>query len=157
MFANIGNLYGMQLPRIPLAGNASFSISVINRNGNCITQLTANSNAVQPEWEVSDMGRTLNFSNQAVVELPDYISPNAIVTLSNGSNCSAAKRIGDDAGYLKAKQACASGAPLPASLLQVRQLYPNPSTGFSVVSRMLGTNSHRDHFSKPAGYPDRQF
>lgn len=76
------------------------------------------------------MGRTLNFSNQSVVELPDYISPNAIVTLSNGSNCSAAKRIGDDAGYLKAKQACASGAPLPARPSSGKAaLYPNPSTG----------------------------
>ncbi|HNU87871.1 MAG TPA: T9SS type A sorting domain-containing protein [Ferruginibacter sp.] len=130
VFANISNLLWYAAPQDPPCGNASFSISVINRNGNCITQLTANSNAVQPEWEISDMGRTLNFSNQSVVELPDYISPNAIVTLSNGSNCSAAKRIGDDAGYLKAKQACASGAPLPARPSSGKAaLYPNPSTG----------------------------
>jgi len=126
-FANISNVQWYAQPYLPCSA-ANFTVSVINRNGNCITQLTANSNSPKLEWEVVDMGRTLKFSNQSVVELPDYSSPNAVVTLSNGTNCSVTKRIGDDANYLKAKQACASGAALPAKTSKP-VVYPNPSTG----------------------------
>ena len=74
------------------------------------------------------MGRTYTFSNQRVVELPDYSSPNAVVTLANGNNCSVTKKLRDDNQFLKDKQACASGASLPE--LQVNPvIYPNPSTG----------------------------
>lgn len=127
VFANISNHLWYAEPKPAPCSNANFSISVINRNGNCITQLVAASNSGQLEWEVSDMGRTLRFSNQVVVELPDYSSPNAMVTLSNGVDCIVTKRIGDDADYLKARQACATGAPLP-SKTSTPVLYPNPSS-----------------------------
>src|SRR5207342_3169795 len=67
-------------------------------------------------------------TNQRVIELPDYSSPNAVVTLTNGSNCSITKKIGDDKNFLKAKQACATGGPVPEVAI-VPAIYPNPSTG----------------------------
>lgn len=127
-FSNISNLQWFAQPTIPCS-DANFTISVINRNGNCITRLTAASASRQLEWEIVDLGRTLKFSNQSEVDLPDYSSPNAVVTLKNGTNCSVTKRLSDDAKYLRAKEACASGAALPASGSLNPVIYPNPSNG----------------------------
>jgi hypothetical protein len=125
-FANISNLqwYAERKP----CSNANFTVAVINKNGNCITQLTAASNATDLKWEVYDSGRWLSFENQTAVELPNYSSPNAIVTLKNGDNCIVTKRIGDDEKFLRAKEACASGAPLP-NIGVTPVLYPIPSHG----------------------------
>ncbi len=125
-FANISNLqwYAERKP----CSNANFTAAVVNKNGNCITQLTASSGADNLQWEVYDAGRWFKFENKTVVELPDYSSPNAIVTLKNGSNCTVTKRIGDDEKFVRAKEACASGAALPyVSAKPI--LYPNPSNG----------------------------
>jgi hypothetical protein len=63
-----------------------------------------------------------------VVDLPDYISPDAVVTLTNGGGCSFTKILKSDAGYLHAKEACASGAPVAATQTSP-VLFPNPSNG----------------------------
>ncbi len=130
VFTNVSNFLWFAEPKSAPCSNADFTISVISRNGNCITQLKAvNATSTQLEWEVTDMGRNFKYSNQSVVDLPEYISPNAVVTLTNGSGCTTAKRIGDDASYLKARQSCASGAPLPAATAEGTVFSPNPSTG----------------------------
>ena len=128
IFSNISNYLWYAQPKPLPCSNADFKISVINKKGNCITQLTAVNNSGEFAWEVTDMGSTYTFSNQRVVELPDYSSPNAVVTLTNGINCSVIKKLRDDNQFLKDKQACASGAPLPDIMLNP-VIYPNPSTG----------------------------
>ena len=125
-FANISNLqwYAERRP----CSNANFTVAIIRKNGECITRLTAATNAANLKWEVYDVGRWFSFVNQTVVDLPNYSSPNAIITLSNGSNCTVTKRIGDDENFLRAKEACASGAALP-DVTATPVLYPNPSNG----------------------------
>ena len=78
--------------------------------------------------EVYDAGRWFSYQDQAIVSLPDYTSPNAIVSLSNGGNCIVTKRLSDDEKILRAREACANGAPLPTSN-STPVLYPNPSHG----------------------------
>jgi hypothetical protein len=128
VFSNISNYLWYAEPKPLPCGNADFTITAISKNGNCITRLKAVAKNGQFEWEVNDVGRTWYFSNQSVIELPDYSSPNAVVTLTNGNNCSVTKKVSDDANFLKAKQACASGAPLPEEQLDP-VIYPNPSAG----------------------------
>ncbi len=128
VFSNISNVLWYAEPKPGPCGNANFTISVINKNGKCITQLTATSNSGNLEWAVNDLGTTYTFSDQSVVELPGYISSDAVVTLTNGSNCSVTKKIGDDGEFLKTKEACAPGAAIPAKH-PAPVLYPNPSNG----------------------------
>ncbi|MEP7256077.1 MAG: T9SS type A sorting domain-containing protein [Ferruginibacter sp.] len=129
IFSNISNVLWYAQPLPAPCSNANFTISVINKNGNCITQLTAASKSAGLQWEVNDLGKAYSFANQSVVELPGYISSDAVVTLTNGSNCSVTKRIGDDAKFLKAKESCKSeAATLPANNASP-VLYPNPSNG----------------------------
>lgn len=125
-FVNISNL--LWFAEKKACTEAFFTTTLINKNGNCFTRLTTASAAVNLTWEVNDMGRILKFSNQSVVDLPDYISPNAIITLTNGTNCSFTKRLGNDEKYLRAKEACASGAAFTQPGV-IPVLYPNPSTG----------------------------
>jgi Secretion system C-terminal sorting domain len=109
--------------------NAKFTATIVNKNGNCITRLSsADKNIKSLYWEINDNGNMLKYSNQSEVDLPDNVSPKAIVTLINGENCSFTKRLMDDALYLRNKQNCASGAPL-ATASVVPSFYPNPSTG----------------------------
>ncbi len=125
-FTNISNLqwYAERKP----CSKANFSVAVINKSGSCITQLTAASAATGLKWEVYDAGRLFTYHDQAIVSLPDYSSPNAIVSLYNGGNCIVTKRLSDDEKFLRAKEACASGAPLPVNS-SIPVLYPNPSHG----------------------------
>jgi hypothetical protein len=128
VFSNISNLLWYGEPKPQPCAKADFTVSVINRKGNCITQLKAFATTGQFQWEVNDMGNIYTFSNQQTIELPDYSSPNAMVTLTNGTGCSVTKRVGDDQKFNKAKQDCASGAPLPEAFINP-VVYPNPSTG----------------------------
>ena len=125
-FANISNLqwYAERKP----CSNANFTVAVIKKNGECITRLTAAANAANLKWEIYDVGRWFKFGNQSVVDLPNYSSPNAIITLMNSSSCSVTKRIGEDESFLRAREACASGAALP-DVGAKPVLYPNPSNG----------------------------
>jgi len=128
VFANISNYLWYLAPK-PVCSNADFTISAINKKGNCITRLTAVARSGQFEWQVTDMGRTYTFGNQRTIDLPDYSSPNAIVMLTNGAGCSVTKKLRDDANFLKSKQACASGGVLLPDVGVTPLIYPNPSTG----------------------------
>jgi hypothetical protein len=127
-FANISNVQ-WYARHLAVCSNANFTVSVINKNGNCITRLTAAANTGNFKWEINDLGHLTNYGNQSVVDLPDYSSPNAVVTLTNGNGCTVTKRIGDDDRFLRAKEACASGAKLPVATTTLPLVYPNPSTG----------------------------
>ncbi len=125
-FVNISNIlwYAQRIA----CSSANFSIAIENRNGNCFTRLTAMSNATNLIWEINDMGKVIKYNNQSTVELPGNISPNATVTLTNGTACSLTKRIGGDEKYLRDKEICASGAAI-ASITAAPVFYPNPSSG----------------------------
>jgi Secretion system C-terminal sorting domain len=110
---------------------ASFSAAVINKNGNCFTRLTTTANAANLNWEVNDMGRILKYNNQSVVDLPDYISPNAVITLTSGTGCVFSNQLNNNKEYLRAKEACASGAAMASieTSAVTPVMYPNPSAG----------------------------
>lgn len=130
VFSNISNVLWYAQPKPPPCSNANFVISVVNKNGNCVTQLTAASQtATGLEWQIDDLGKTYTFSNQAIVELPLNSSPDAVVTLTNGSKCSVSKRIGDDAKFSSANEACKNGAAAWPTKSTSPVLYPNPSNG----------------------------
>jgi len=130
VFSNVNNFLWYAEPKPLPCKSADFTIDVINRGGHCITQLTANSKSGQFNWTVTDAGNTYTFDNERVIELPDHISPNAEVTLTNGSNCSMTKKISDDEQFVKNKQACAIIKDIEMPVISVVPVvYPNPSTG----------------------------
>jgi Secretion system C-terminal sorting domain len=129
VFSNVNNFLWYAQPKPLPCKEAGFAIDVIKKNGHCITRLTANSNSTQLDWKVTDAGITHNLGNQRVVELPDYISTDAAVTLTNGLNCATTKKIADDAEFVKNKQACAVLAPETQVVTVTPLVYPNPSTG----------------------------
>jgi hypothetical protein len=134
VFANVNNFLWYAQPKPLPCQAADFTVDIINKNGICNTQLRANSNAGQFDWEISDLGQTYYFNNQRTVELPDYITSNAIVTLTNGTDCSITKKISDDQTLAIAKHACATVKYEPVvSLMPV--IYPNPSTGIFKFSQ----------------------
>jgi len=124
-FVNISNVL-WYAGRISCS-SVNFTAAMVNKNGNCLTRLSTVSTG-NLNWEVNDIGRIFKYSNQAVVDLPDYISPNAIVTLTTGTNCSFTKRLSDVEGYLRAKEACAGGGAV-AIISAAPVMYPNPSAG----------------------------
>ncbi len=128
VFSNVSNYLWYAGPKPLPCANADFTITSINKKGQCLTQLKAISNTGQYQWEVTDLGKTYMFNNQRVIELPDYSSPNALVTLVNGINCSVTKKLSDDKDFLKGKQACASGSPVQETGI-APVMYPNPSAG----------------------------
>ena len=128
VFSNVNNYLWYAQPKPLPCKEADFTIDVINKNGQCITQLTANTKSGQFVWEITDADKTYTFSNQRVIELPGYISSNAIVTLTNGINCSLTKDLGNDEKLKSTKQACENKTEITGiSIIPV--LYPNPSTG----------------------------
>ena len=127
VFANVNNFLWYAQPKPKPCEAADFMLNVIKKEGNCIIQLTANSKSEQFDWEITDMGQNYSFTNQRTIELPSHITPNAIVTLNNGADCSLTKNIGDDEKFATAKHACASTKDIPVSIMPV--IYPNPSTG----------------------------
>jgi hypothetical protein len=128
VFTNINNFLWYGEPKPLPCSDADFTVDVIKTEGGCITRLTAVSKSGQFDWEVKDLGNTYTFSNEQVIELPEYISPNAVVTLTNGINCTVTKKIADDENFLIAKQAC-TGIIAITDVTVVPVLYPNPSTG----------------------------
>jgi hypothetical protein len=140
-FANINNMlvYGKRKQCTSL----DFMISIHSNSGNCLTHLSAISNpGTELKWEIYDNGRWMYFGNEHSIDLPDYVSPNSIVTLISGEACSISKRIADAPGYYQAKQACASGAPIPNTELSIN-LFPNPSNGIYNI-QMNGTRRYAD-------------
>jgi hypothetical protein len=126
-FANISNhqWYAMSSSGCT---NADFTIAVIKNNGNCITRLTATAKSNDLQWQVDDLGKTIGITGQSVLDLPDYSSPDAVITLTTGGICSATKRLGNDQKWVRAMADCASGATLPLSS-SAPLVYPNPSNG----------------------------
>ncbi|MBS1510907.1 MAG: T9SS type A sorting domain-containing protein [Bacteroidetes bacterium] len=101
-----------------------FGISVINKNGTCITRLTTTAPAQGLTWQVTDATSKLQYSNQSVIDLPANISANATITLTNAGGCTYSRVLADDKNYLDDKESCAGGV----AVAQVT-MYPNPSTG----------------------------
>ena len=130
VFSNVNNFLWYAEPKPLPCKSADFTIDVINKDGHCITLLTANSKSGQFNWTVTDAGNTYTYTNERVIELPDFISQNAEVTLTNGSNCSMTKKVADDEQFVKNKQACAviKDEEIPTITI-VPVVYPNPSTG----------------------------
>lgn len=130
VFSNVNNFLWYAQPKPFPCKDADFTIDVINKNGHCITQLTANAKTGQFDWEITDAGNTYTYKKQRVVYLPDYISPNAVVTLNNGSNCAVTKKIADDKHFVKSKQVCGVVVVQEVpSVTVIPVVYPNPSTG----------------------------
>ena len=128
VFCNVNNFLWYAQPKPLPCPAADFRVDVINKNGTCVTQLTANSKSAQYDWEITDRGQTYTYTNQGTIELPDYITPNAIVTLTNGVDCALTKKIADDEKFISARQACAGIKAVP-EITVVPAIYPNPSTG----------------------------
>ncbi len=129
-FVNISNV--LWYAERKTCSTPNFSAAIVNKNGNCFTRLTTIENASGLNWEVNDMGRILIYNNQAVVDLPDYISPNTVVTLTSGTGCAFSSPLNSNKEYLRAKEVCASGAAMATFQTNTVTplIYPNPSTGF---------------------------
>ncbi len=156
-FANISNLlwYGSRKP----CTGAAFSVAFKKENGNCITTVTAAANTTNPKWEIYDLGKWHYYSTP-VVELPEYISPNAIITLKTGSNCSKTRRLGNDENYQRNRESCASGSGLPVpAAVQQPGWYPNPSANGIFQCRTANTSLVFDELqlTNSAGVPVAQF
>jgi hypothetical protein len=123
-FANISNT--LWCAEKKNCADANFYTSIVLKNGDCITRLTAANDKTDLQWSVTDGPRHFTY-NTAIVDLPNYISPNTIVTLKASGNCITTKRLADDTGYLRRKEACGNGAPLPGK--SILTLYPNPGNG----------------------------
>jgi Secretion system C-terminal sorting domain len=128
-FVNISNVLWYAQRKVCTV--AYFSATVINKSGNCFTRLTTTASAANLNWEVNDMGRILKYNNQSVVDLPDYISPNALITLTSSTGCVFSSQLNNNKEYLRAKEACVSGAAMAniETSAVTPLMYPNPSTG----------------------------
>lgn len=131
-FANISNVQWYVKRKD--CNNADIKISVIKKGDNCITHLSTSANVGSLKWEVYDSGNWTFYTNSSEVDLPDYVSPNAIISLYNGPGCMSTKRLADHPDYYTLKQSCAIGAPLP-ELSLVPSIRPNPSSGIYYIIR----------------------
>lgn len=128
VFSNVNNFLWYAQPKPQPCPAADFKAEVANRNGICITQLTATAKTGQFDWEIADRGQTYTYNNQRTVELPGFISRNAVVTLTNGTDCSITKNLAEDQKLAFDNQSC--GGLRPASEITVAPVvYPNPSNG----------------------------
>lgn len=138
-FVNISNVlwYAKTKP----CSTPSFTIEVISRKGKCITQLaTANSESIV--WDIYDNGRRLQFSNTAIVQLPDDISASAAITLTKTGGCSITKILGDNEHYSRSKEDCSKGTGTREMMLLSPFISPNPSTGtFNCMQDGNGTTA----------------
>jgi hypothetical protein len=129
-FINISNV--LWYAQRTACSNASFTATVINKDGNCVTRLTSTAAAAQLNWLVNNDGTILKYSGKNSIDLPGKIADDAVITLSNGSSCVFSKRLGDDAAYLKDKENCAAGTERGTAVTTVPVqpvMYPNPSAG----------------------------
>lgn len=125
-FANTSNLQWYARRKACTA--VDFTAVIKPGSETCVTQLKTTAAAEGLQWQVYDAQLWHNYNNVQQVELPENISPNAIVTLKSGGNCMLTKRIGDDPAYIRQKTACATGAT-PVDMEAKVVLYPNPGTG----------------------------
>jgi len=132
-FANISNIlwYGNKQG----CYGSAFDITIVKKGDECLTKLTALTNATNLRWEVYDAGNILKYNNVKEVLLPNSISPNASVTLFISDNCSTQKKLSDTKNYFQIREACASGATIPGSSTVIKPvLYPNPSSGLYKIN-----------------------
>lgn len=128
VFSNVNNYLWYAQPKPQPCRDADFTAEVVKKNGACVTQLRAVANAGQYNWEIQDQGQTYYYTSQQTVELPYNITSNAVVTLTNGTDCSLTKKISDDQNLATAKMACAINNDEPVVTI-MPVIYPNPSTG----------------------------
>ena len=132
-FANISNVQWYAEPKS--CSLVDFTVSVVRKNGECVTRLTAVANSGNLKWEINEPGRPVRTEDRSVVDLAPYSSPNTVITLTVLGGCSITKRIGDDAKNIKALETCASGSPA-ADATPAPVMYPNPSSGlFSCIQQ----------------------
>ncbi|MBL7701678.1 MAG: T9SS type A sorting domain-containing protein [Ferruginibacter sp.] len=131
VFSNVNNYLWYAEPKPQPCKEAGFTIDVINRDGHCVTQLRATAKSGQLNWTIVDNGNTYTLGNEPVIELPDYISQNAEVTLTKGEDCSFTKKLADDETFVKNRQACSliKDETIMPAITVVPVVYPNPSTG----------------------------
>jgi hypothetical protein len=132
-FANISNIlwYGNKQGCL----GSAFDITIVKKGDECLTKLTALTNATNLRWEVYDAGNILKYNNLKEVLLPNSISPNASVTLFISDNCSTQKKLSDTKNYFQIREACASGATIPGPSTVIKPvLYPNPSSGLYKIN-----------------------
>ena len=123
-FANISNIEFFAEPK---NCNADFTVTVANTNGKCFTRLKATSaSSMNNDWKIIDGNKEFTYSNSGTVNMPELLSPNAVITFHSGV-CLASKRTRDFKDYLQSLQACAFAAPLPALSNKIT-VYPNPSS-----------------------------
>ena len=131
-FINISNLLWFA-QKSAACGSSDFTMTVIHKNGNCITRLTAGAKSDQLKWEINDHGRIMKFDNQMIVELPSGISRDISISLFNGTDCSTTKRTIDDLVFTRDYESCTGGQ---AAVNPAPVIYPNPSTGlFNVLQK----------------------
>ncbi len=133
-FANISNL--LWYAERKFCKIAPFTISIKKIGGNCITHVAATVSASTYLWEVNDNGRMFYYNSRAF-DLPDYISPNTMITLVADNQCSSTRILKEEDNYFKKKEACASGAMLPGNNTHP-VLYPNPSNGLFFINDESG-------------------
>jgi hypothetical protein len=131
-FANISNVQWYASKKN--CSNANFTIAITKIAGECITQLTTSASSNSLLWKVYDNGSMYEYSNQSTINLPNTVSPSAIVTLIANTGCIATKRLGDDAAYINSKTTCATGSALPVASLKVA-VYPNPGSGIFKIQQ----------------------
>ena len=125
-FSNISNVQWYATKKVCTL--ADFKISLEQKSENCITKLSAIANNGNLKWQVYDAGILYEYVNIGTIDLPNIISPNAIVTLFNGNGCYTTKRLGDDPEFIKNFTACTTGSAIPAIAAGVA-VYPNPGAG----------------------------
>jgi Secretion system C-terminal sorting domain len=143
-FCNISNL--LWYAQRTKCSNSGFTVTLINRNGNCITRLSTTESAANLKWQVTDKGNVTYYNNQTVVELPANISRDAIIILTNGNGCNFSGSLGTDARYLKEKDACSQGGAAASILQTTPAIYPNPSAGIFKCS-LNGSPVNADEIS----------
>ncbi len=131
-FVNISNV--LWYAQRKTCTSPAFTISVIKSKETCITRLVTTAAAAEVNWQLNDMGTILTYSNQSVVDLPNTISDNAVITLTNNGGCTVSKTLKNEAGYLQSKAACAGATAAENThannmVAAVPVLFPNPSTG----------------------------
>ena len=124
-FANISNI--LWYAETDYCTNTVFTASLVKTNGECHTRLTTTASKEGLQWNVTDGSRVLSFNDVNTVDLPAYISPNAVIKLMDATGCSTSRKLADDEKYLIEKGNCASAAVEAVS--KEMAMYPNPSTG----------------------------
>ena len=140
-FANISNQYWFA--ERASCSSSRFAISIKKLGDNCITHLTALDDAGNYSWEISDISNHFFYSAKEV-DLPDYISPNAVVSLVSSAHCSSTKFLKEEPNYHQKKEACASGAFVPG-INATAAVFPNPSAAIFYIQDQDGSATAATH------------